>query len=53
MREACRDAGLPEHVTMTACRHGGIAAARKRRAWVEKEQTAAKIQNDPTKRISE
>jgi integrase len=90
VREARRAAGLPEHVTMTACRHGGmtelgdaelteqgvmalsghrspaasrlyvkrteaqrIAAARKRRAWVEKEQTAAKIQNEPTKRISE
>lgn len=90
VREARRAAGLPEHVTMTACRHGGmtelgdaelteqgvmalsghrtpeasrlyvkrteaqrLAAARKRRAWVEKEQNAAKIQNEPMKRISE
>ena len=82
VREARRTAGLPEHVTLSACRHGGmtelgdaelteqavmalsghrtpeaarlymkrteaqrIAAARKRRAWIEKEQTAAKSQN--------
>ena len=24
VREARRPAGLPEHVTMTACRHGGM-----------------------------
>ena len=82
VREARRAAGLPEHVTLTACRHGGmtelgdaelteqgvmalsghrtpeasrlyvkrtenqrVAAARKRRAWVEKEQKADKSQN--------
>ena len=82
VREARRAAGLPEHVTLTACRHGGmtelgdaelteqgvmalsghrtpeasrlyvkrtenqrVAAARKRRAWVEKEQSADKSQN--------
>ena len=88
VREARREGGLPEHVTMAACRHGGmtelgdaelteqgvmalsghrtpeasrlyvkrteaqrIAAARKRRAWVEKEQSADKSQNG--RRIAE
>lgn len=82
VREARRRAGLPEHVTLTACRHGGmtelgdaqlteqgvmalsghrtpeasrlyvkrtetqrLAAARKRRAWVERERNAAEFQN--------
>jgi integrase len=82
VREARRKAALPEHVTLTACRHGGmtelgdaelteqgvmalsghrtpeasrlyvkrteaqrLAAARKRRAWVEKERNAVEIQN--------
>jgi hypothetical protein len=82
-REARRKAGLPEHVTMTACRHGGMTelgdaelteqqtmalsghatpeaarlyvkrtetqralAARRRRAWVEKERTDDGSQND-------
>ncbi len=83
VRDARRAASLPEHVTLTACRHGGmtelgdselteqqvmalsghrtpeasrlyvkrteaqrIAAARKRRAWVEREQSAANSQNE-------
>jgi hypothetical protein len=83
VREARERAGLPKHVTLIACRHGGmtelgdaelteqgimalsahstpdaargyvkkterqrLAAARKRRAWVEQEQTEAKSQNE-------
>ncbi len=82
VRRARRLAGLPEHVTLTACRHGGmtelgdaelteqgvmalsahsspdaargyvkkterqrLAAARKRRAWVEQERIEAESQN--------
>ena len=83
VREAREHAGLPKHVTLTACRHGGmtelgdadlteqgimalsahstpdaarryvkkterqrLAAARKRRAWVEQEQNESKSQNE-------
>lgn len=83
VRRARKKAGLPAHVTLTACRHGGmtelgdaelteqgimalsahstpdsargyvkkterqrLAAARKRRAWVEQEQNEAKSQNE-------
>lgn len=83
VREARRKAALPEHVTLTACRHGGmtelgdaglteqgvmalsghltpeasrlyvkrtevqrLTAARKRRAWVERERNAVEIQNE-------
>lgn len=82
VREARAKAGLPKHVTLTACRHGGmtelgdaelteqgimalsahstpdaargyvkrterqrLAAARKRRAWVEQERIEAGSQN--------
>jgi len=82
VREARKHAGLPAHVTLTACRHGGmtelgdaelteqgvmalsahstpdaargyvkkterqrIAAARKRRAWVQQERIEAESQN--------
>jgi hypothetical protein len=83
VRRARKKAGLPKHVTLTACRHGGmtelgdaelteqgimalsahstpdaargyvkkterqrLAAARKRRAWVEQERNEAKSQNE-------
>lgn len=82
VRRARKKAGLPSHVTLTACRHGGmtelgdaelteqgimalsahstpdaargyvkkterqrLAAARKRRAWVEQERSESKSQN--------
>jgi hypothetical protein len=87
VRQARRLAGLPSHVTLDACRHGGmtelgdadlteqqimalsahrspdaargyvkrtdiqrLAAARKRRAWVEREQTVVAIRNGRSER---
>jgi hypothetical protein len=83
-RKAARDAGLPDWLTLDACRRAGLneiadsdltetqemamsghttpnakrryvniseaqrlIAARKRRAWVAREQSADKIQNEP------
>jgi integrase len=90
VREARRAAGLAEHVTLAACRHGGmtelgdaelteqgvmalsghrtpeasrlyvkrteaqrLVAARKRRAWIERERSADKSQNGARSEQSE
>jgi integrase len=90
VREARRAVKLPEHVTLTGCRHGGmtelgdaelteqgvmslsghatpqaarlyvkrtdkqrVAAARRRRSWVESERTRDKSQNEPSSQKSE
>lgn len=87
IREARKAAGLGSHVTLDACRHGGmtelgdadlteqqimalsahrspeaargyikrteaqrLAAARKRRAWVEREQNEAAVRNERSER---